>query len=159
MDASKLKRNILLIGLLLCSCERLDNDPGKHIADADPAYVALQEVVEIMTLLPVTPLQLQEVHSAVSASSDNGYDEEYTMVNLFAVPGAGVGDPMMRSGARYDTPMRDLICSAVKDLASGNSGTKSSKTGLNVSRTVERLGVDAFLSYLLILCVLNFIKV
>ena len=148
MDASKLKRNILLIGLLLCYCERLDNDPDKHIADADPAYVALQEVVEIMTLLPVTPLQLQEVHSAVSASSDNGYDEEYTMVNLFAVPGAGVGDPMMRSGARYDTPMRDLICSAVKDLASGNSGTKSSKTGLNVSRTVERLGVDAFLEAL-----------
>ena len=60
---------LVLIGLQFCSCERLDNDPSKHISDSDPEYIELQEVVEILTLLPISTDQLGEVHAAVSASS------------------------------------------------------------------------------------------
>ena len=67
---------LVLAGLGLCSCEELDNDPNKHISDSNPEYIELQEVVEILTLLPISKEQLSEVHSAVSASSVNGYDEE-----------------------------------------------------------------------------------
>ena len=137
-----------LVLVMLCSCERLDNDPSKHISDSDPAYVALQEVVEIMTLLPITNEQMGEVYDAVSSSSDNGYDEEYTMTNLFALPGAGVGDKAVRSGAGYDVPMRFLIDDLVRNMTSKNMDTKSDYEGLNVHRTLERLGAEAFLDAL-----------
>ena len=137
-----------LVLVLLCSCERLDNDPSKHITDSDPAYVALQEVVEIMTLLPITHEQMGEVYDAVSSSSENGYDEEYTMMNLFAMPGAGVGDKAVRSGGGYDVPMRALIDDVVRKMASADSDTKTEYAGLNVERTLERLGVEAFLDAL-----------
>ena len=137
-----------LVLVLLCSCERLDNDPSKHITDSDPAYVALQEVVEIMTLLPITREQMGEVYDAVSSSSENGYDEEYTMMNLFAMPGAGVGDKAVRSGGGYDVPMRALIDDVVRKMASAGSDTKTEYAGLNVERTLERLGVEVFLDAL-----------
>ena len=58
-----------------------------------------------------------EVYDAVSASTDNGYDEEYMMCDLFTVPGAGVGSAALASKAGfagadtkgYDRPLRDLI--------------------------------------------------
>ena len=150
MKAS-VKRRILTVAVIttvLCSCEKLDNDPDKHVADSDPEYIALQEVVEIMSLLPISSEQLDEVHAAVSSSSDNGYDEEYTMVNLFSMPGAGVGEQKSRSGAGYAAPMRDLINTLVKDIAAEEAGTKTEYSGLNVSRTLERLGAEAFLDAL-----------
>ena len=150
MNVSVSKKAMLLAYMLVffSSCERLDNDPNEHVADANPSYVSLQEVVEIMTLLPIAPEQLSEVHSAVSASSGNGYDEEYTMVNLFALPGAGVGDQVLRSSVKYAAPMRDLISDVVKELVSEDSMAKSANADLNVSRTLERLGADAFLEAL-----------
>lgn len=138
----------VLASMLFNSCERVDNDPDKHISDADPGYIELQEVVEILTLLPITQSQLEEVHSAVSSSSGNGYDEEYTMSNLFALPGAGVGDKMSRSGQVYEAPMRDLINSAVNEITKNESKTRSEYADLNVLRTLERMGADAFLDAL-----------
>lgn len=139
---------LLLIGLHFCSCERLDNDPTKHISDSDPEYIELQEVVEILTLLPISTDQLGEVHAAVSASSSNGYDEEYTMTNLFTLPGGGVGDKQTRANRSYAQPMRDMIVAIVKDMTSKDSKTKSEYQGLNVLRTIERLGADRFLDAL-----------
>ena len=114
----KQKTCLLLAALVagLCSCERLDDNPDDHIIDRDPEYIELQEVVEIMSLLPISRDQMDEVHNAVSSSSGNGYDEEYTMANLFALPGSGVGDKAVRSGMIYENPMRDLIACAVKNL-------------------------------------------
>lgn len=139
---------LVLIGLQFCSCERLDNDPVKHISDSDPEYIELQEVVEILTLLPISTDQLGEVHAAVSASSSNGYDEEYTMTSLFTLPGGGVGDKQTRANRSYAQPMRDMIVTIVKDMTSKDSKTKSEYQGLNVLRTIERLGADRFLDAL-----------
>ncbi len=136
---------IVLMGFGFCSCERLDNDPNKHISDSNPQYIELHEVVEILTLLPISNEQLTEVHAAVSASSGNGYDEEYTMSNLFALPGGGVGDKATRGNEYYETPMRDLITTLVKDMASESTKTKSDYQGLHVLKTLERLGADAFI--------------
>ena len=139
---------IVLLSCEFCSCERLDNDVEKHVEDKNPAYIELHELVEIMTLLPITNEQMGEVYAAVSSSSVNGYDEEYTMANLFSVPGAGVGDKVSRSGAVYNVPMRDLINDVVKDIASLESRAKSQYESLNVFRTLDRVGVDAFLDAL-----------
>ena len=132
----------------LCSCERLDNDVNKHITDKNPAYLELHELVEIMALLPIAREQMDEVHAAVSSSSVNGYDEEYTMANLFALPGSGVGDQAPRSGTVYNFPMRDLISDAVRDLAAKESKTRAQRGDLHVLKTLDRIGADAFLESL-----------
>lgn len=138
----------VLSAILLWSCERVDDDPDIHIKDPASEYIELQEVVEILTMLPITQSQLDEVHAAVSSSSGNGYDEEYTMSNLFALPGAGVGDEKSRSGQVYEVPMRDLINSAVKRITSAEFKTRSEFADLNVLRTLERMGPEAFLEAL-----------
>lgn len=138
----------VLSAILLWSCERVDDDPDIHIKDPASEYIELQEVVEILTMLPITQSQLDEVHAAVSSSSGNGYDEEYTMSNLFALPGAGVGDEKSRSGQVYEVPMRDLINSAVKEISAAESMTRSEFTDLHVLRTLERMGPEAFLEAL-----------
>ena len=149
---TKLQNNHLLLAILimagLCSCERLDNDPDKHIADSDPEYVELNELVEILTLLPISQQQLNEVHSAVSSSSENGYDEEYMMSDMFKSPGSGVGDKDMKSGEVYDVPMRNLISEAVITLSDKGSKTRSEHGTLNVLQTLDRIGPDAFLDAL-----------
>ena len=150
MKGMKQKTCLLLAALVagLCSCERLDDNPDDHIIDKDPEYIELQEVVEIMSLLPISREQMDEVHNAVSSSSGNGYDEEYTMANLFALPGSGVGDKAVRSGMIYENPMRDLIAGAVKNLLEDGSKTSADNNELNVLRTLDRIGADAFLDAL-----------
>ena len=150
MNGMKQKTYLLLAALVagLCSCERLDDNPDDHIIDKDPEYIELQEVVEIMSLLPISREQMDEVHNAVSSSSGNGYDEEYTMANLFALPGSGVGDKAVRSGMIYENPMRELIAGAVKNLLEDGSKTRADNNELNVLRTLDRIGADAFLDAL-----------
>ena len=150
MNGMKQKTCLLLAALVagLCSCERLDDNPDDHIIDRDPEYIELQEVVEIMSLLPISRNQMDEVHNAVSSSSGNGYDEEYTMANLFALPGSGVGDKAVRSGMIYENPMRDLIAGAVRNLLEDDSKTRADNNELNVLRTLDRIGADAFLDAL-----------
>ena len=130
----------------LVSCERVDDDPQKHAVNEQ--YVQLSEVAHLLAEIPIQKEHLQEVHDAVCSSSGNGYDEEYTMMNLFAMPGAGVGDKAVRSGGGYDVPMRALINDVVRKMASEGSDTKTEYAGLNVERTLERLGVEAFLDAL-----------
>ena len=105
------------------SCEIVDNDPDKHVSpDRDSTSVALEEVAQILSAVPLQATQLEEVHNAVISSSGNGYDEEYTMRNLFKAPGAGVGDRLQaRSPLQYDRPLRDLIEEYVLSSASTRS--------------------------------------
>lgn len=105
------------------SCEIVDNDPDKHVSpDRDSTSVALEEVAQILSAVPLQATQLEEVHNAVISSSGNGYDEEYTMRNLFKAPGAGVGDRLQaRSSLQYDRPLRDLIEEYVLSSASTRS--------------------------------------
>ena len=111
----------VLFILLSVSCEVLDDDIGKHTDKTDSIYVELSEVAEILSSLPLDKSHMSEVYDAVTSSSGNGYDEEYTMKDLFESPGRGVGDVHTRSEIHYDVPLRDLISSHVH----GMSGTKS----------------------------------
>lgn len=121
------------------SCEILDNDEDKHIMDKHQTHISLSEVSQILSSIPITQKQVREVYDAVTASSGNGYDEEYTMKNLFTAPGSGVGDKATRTAGSYDQPLSRLIEEHVKSIA----GTRSS-----VDMSVDRMGVDGFLQAL-----------
>ena len=121
--------------LAAASCEILDNDPDKHVKDEDSTYVGLEEVAELLALIPLKSSHVNEVHDAVTSSSGNGYDEEYTMKDLFERPGAGVGDLEVRSGTIYENPLRDLI----KEHVYGMAATRSGADGLDPDRFLEEL--------------------
>ncbi len=106
---------------LSVSCEVLDNDPDKHTDKNDSTVVVLEEVAGILAHLSLSTTQMDEVHSAVTSSSDNGYDEEYTMSRIFDSPGSGVGDKITKSDNGYECPLRDLI----EDYVYSNPGTRS----------------------------------
>ena len=107
-----------------CGCEEIDNNPDKHVQDGDSTMVRLSSVAEILSAIPISRVHLEEVHEAVSSSSGNGYDEEYTMRKLFTDPGAGVGDDGTRVRTKsYENPLRDLITEHVRSM----SATKSSE--------------------------------
>jgi len=121
------------------SCEILDNDEDKHIMDKHQTHISLSEVSQILSSIPITQKQVREVYDAVTASSGNGYDEEYTMKNLFSAPGSGVGDKATRAAGSYDQPLSRLIEEHIRSIA----GTRSS-----VDMSVDRMGVDGFLQAL-----------
>jgi hypothetical protein len=93
---------------LVWACERVDNDLEKHVG-AGNGRVKLEDVAGILARLPLENEQLQEVYDAVTSSSGNGYDEEYTMKHLFECPGSGVGDEASKASASYASPLRDMI--------------------------------------------------
>lgn len=102
----------LFTAAAILSCENLDNDPEKHTSGTGAVYVELSEVARILSAVPISKEHLDEVHGAAIGSSGNGYDEEYTMRNLFAAPGRGVGDesaPYTRSQDSDMPLLRDLI--------------------------------------------------
>lgn len=99
----------------LAGCEELD-DMVKETTGTSP--VTKSTVARILSSVPIGPGQMQEVRDAVSASSRNGYDEEYLMRDLFSRPGAGVGNdgPTKSGTVGYELPLRELISSRVKTL-------------------------------------------
>ena len=108
------------------ACDKLDASPE---LPAEGASVSLQEVAQLLAALPLGEGQMEEVRHATAASAANGYDEEYRMRDLFAAPGAGVGD--LEAGVKaglpvYDLPMRELLREAVM-------GTKASAAASGVS--------------------------
>lgn len=116
-------------GIIMCflvsvfvsvSCERTISRTTGTLEE-DKISVRLDEVAEIMAAVPIMAEQMGEVHDAVTSSSGNGYDEEYTMKNLFTTPGSGVGDKDIRSGKSYETPLHVLIDEQVRSMASTKS--------------------------------------
>lgn len=112
--------------VLAAGCEELDDDPAKY---GTVPVIPLDNVARMLSSLPIGNGQLREVHDAVSASSVNGYDEEYMMRDLFLSPGSGVGDGGLAYGSAkgtgsYDVPMRDLIMGHLNAVAvrSGEGG-------------------------------------
>lgn len=96
--------------MLAVSCERVDHSGEKYYPDT--AYIPLDTVAKLFSVLPIEVGHMQEVHDAVSSSSGNGYDEEYLMKDLFESPGAGVGmDPKSRAvrTKSYARPLKELI--------------------------------------------------
>jgi hypothetical protein len=97
-----------LTAITLFACEELDDNIEKHTSDS--TVVELDEVAKILSAVPLQKVHLDEVHRAATASSRNGYDEEYTMRQLFESPGCGVGDPYISlSKATSEGYLRDLI--------------------------------------------------
>ena len=106
-----------LIAVALCSCEIIDNDMDKHVDNRnDSTDVSLEAVASILSCIPLQEDHVAEVYSAVVSSSRNGYDEEYTMKNLFESPGTGVGDKATKTAA-IANPLRDLIAEHVRSGA------------------------------------------
>lgn len=157
-------RLFLCAGLLplLFSCEKVI---GEDSSDNAAGPVALDRVAAMLSELPLEPEHYREVHSAVESSSGNGYDEEYTMSDLFASPGKGVGDSETKAMAvskAYGRPLRDLIREHVRasvatksvgagkadsnDSRSGNSDTASSVAGIGDSGFGD--DADAYLAAL-----------
>ncbi|MBQ9660802.1 MAG: hypothetical protein IJV37_06005 [Bacteroidales bacterium] len=99
----------LLIALALASCDGQKISLNTPDGEAEGLF-SLSDVAKILSDLPLESEHLAEVHDAVSSSSGHGYDEEYLLSDLFAAPGAGVGDegsPTKAGG--YTTPLRDLF--------------------------------------------------
>ena len=114
----------LAVIFLAAACEVLDNDIDKHTDKVGDIYIELDEVAEIFSALPLNSSHVAEVHDAVTSSSSNGYDEEYTMKDLFLTPGQGVGGNLTRSDVLYQRPLRDLIESHVRSQVGTKSGGK-----------------------------------
>ena len=110
----------LLFALVFASCEGQKNDLDPTLPDN--GLFSLADVAKMLSDLPLENEHLGEVYDAVGASSGNGYDEEYRLTDLFAAPGAGVGDngtPTKAGG--YKTPLRDLFA----DYLAQKYGTKA----------------------------------
>ncbi len=110
--------------MMLSACEFVDNAPD---FDGEKGTVSLRldEVAEILSQIPLEEAHVREVHDAVSSSSSNGYDEEYTMQCLFDAPGSGVGDEETKAQSGYPNPLRDLI----EEYVRRKTMTKSSSSG------------------------------
>ncbi len=118
---------------LLLSCEKV---VGNASSGNDVSPVALDRVAAMLSELPLEAEHYREVHSAVESSSGNGYDEEYTMSDLFASPGKGVGDSRTKAAAAskaYGRPLRELIREHVKasvaTRAAGSGMTDMTRSG------------------------------
>lgn len=130
-------RLFLCAGLLplLFSCEKVI---GEDSSDNAASPVALDRVAAMLSELPLEPEHYREVHSAVESSSGNGYDEEYTMSDLFASPGKGVGDSRTKAATvskAYGRPLRELIREhvrasvATKSVGAGKADSDDSRSG------------------------------
>lgn len=119
-------KQLLLFGclagtLLTVACGRLvpDFETAFHeeetVVTQDGVVFTLDEVARLLATVPVGEAQVAEVLDAVSASTENGYDEEYTMRNLFGTPGSGIGSsaPSTRVEA-YPRPLRDLLSAEIR---------------------------------------------
>lgn len=136
---------------LLFSCEKVI---GEDSSDNAASPVALDRVAAMLSELPLEPEHYREVHSAVESSSGNGYDEEYTMSDLFASPGKGVGDSETKAMAvskAYGRPLRDLIREhvrasvATKSVGAGRADSNDSRSGnSDAASSVAGMGDSGF---------------
>ena len=114
----------MFFACLVISCEVVDDEIDKHTNESETIYIGLDEVAEVLSDLPLNFSHMREVYDAVTSSSVNGYDEEYTMRDLFESPGKGVGDVSTRSAMTYEEPLRNLIESYVRAGVQTRSGGK-----------------------------------
>lgn len=119
------RTNLILSAVALAlavACEPVD-----HVrSDDQQIQVEAEDVARILSELSLGPGQYAEVYDAVTSSSDNGYDEEYTMRDLFKEPGSGVGDAGTKaSRTSYERPMRDLIAEYLSSTKASSYVTKA----------------------------------
>ena len=113
-------KRLLLFGCLagalaVTACERLDlwiNPPADEAGE--PLEFTLDEVARLLAAVPLGDAQVAEVRTAVTSSSDNGYDEEYPMRQVFETPGTGVGGTPATRVEAYPEPLRDLLAAEIR---------------------------------------------
>ena len=105
-----------------------------------------RDIARMLSSLPLGGDQMCEVYDAVSASSSNGYDEEYMLSDLLTVPGSGVGDGRVRASGEkqsYSAPIRSLIEEYL--LENGRGGTKAGAS--DVQRYLDDMMNSGFQIY------------
>ncbi len=103
------KVSLLVMMVMAASCEK---EPQQEPEPESESPVLLEELAGIFSRLSLEPEHLGEVHSAVSSSLEHGYDEEYTMADLFRSPGSGVGSSSAEtkaSASKWQRPLRDVL--------------------------------------------------
>ena len=116
MKKVKFKIAMLLLAAVSASCEIVDNGLGSQTVNpADGAKIALKDVASVLAEVPLQDVHVAEVFDAVTASSENGYDEEYTMKHVFQNPGVGVGGTATK-GKVFENPLKDLISQHLKSM-------------------------------------------
>ncbi|MBQ4184375.1 MAG: hypothetical protein II652_05475 [Bacteroidales bacterium] len=120
---------------LFSACERLDDKPETYLQEPAPSRrISLEDVAGILGSVRLGSSQMEEVHSAVSSSAENGYDSEYRMTELFESPGTGVGSEAPGSKS-YETPLRELIRDAVYKM----QATKADGEGIDPEEFLSKL--------------------
>ena len=98
---------------LLCfqACDKTESVVIAPEASSPEFSVTPSSVARLLSELPISVEQAREVWDGVSASSSNGYDEEYTFKDMFASPGKGIGDEVSqtRSSGTYSSPLSKMI--------------------------------------------------
>ncbi len=121
----------ILSGLLALACSQ--EAPVVPESVENESAFSLSEIAKMISSLPLERENLTEVFDAVNSSSDNGYDEEYMMKNLFLEPGSGVGQNT-RSGTvakNYARPLKNLIEDYLKEKYATKSGAGSVEAYMN----------------------------
>lgn len=119
-------RILFFLLAILQSCSKTGSHSSYLLADdSDNASqtfrFGLDQVARVFAALPIESSQMSEVYEAVCTSSENGYDEEYTMAQLFSAPGSGVGQQGTKSAEIYERPLRVLL----KEYLAENEQTKA----------------------------------
>jgi len=119
-------RILFFLLAILQSCSKTGSHSSYLLADdSDNASqtfrFGLDQVARVFAALPIESSQMSEVYEAVCSSSENGYDEEYTMAQLFSAPGSGVGQQGTKSAEIYERPLRMLL----KEYLAENEQTKA----------------------------------
>lgn len=81
--------------------------PYKEPPQEESLTPQMNSLARIFASLPIEKEQMQEVYDAASASSEGGYDEEYTLERLLNAPGSGVAGT--KAAKEYSRPIRDLL--------------------------------------------------
>jgi len=143
---------LFVLSIAIASCGKetnvIDNSFSPSVTPSDTPIIRLDDVAYLLSNTSLGYEQLGEVHDAVCGSTGNGYDEEYTMQDLFRDPGAGVGDhstaarrlcvPETKSTKTYQTPLRDLLKNAVESQAA-TKGTRDILNGASVQAYLDAL--------------------
>lgn len=138
----------------LAACENLMDEIPLVAPPTPPDPPAgVEETAVLLSGLPIGAEQMQEVYDAVSSSSDNGFDEEYLLSDLFAEPGSGVGERQLNESkagggteagtdreGKYSRPLRDLLRSAMMAEEEKLARTKGTTADEAVRAVEERIG-------------------
>lgn len=116
------------VAIVCSACSKAGGNAVENNGNAGNPPVTKEDVARLLSSGGLTEEHLHEVHNAVSASSDNGYDDEYTMRNIFGCPGAGVGDDKVKSApapAEYANPLRELFREHFSRRTKAGNGTSA----------------------------------